>query len=183
MHYLIDVLRIETADLAPVFQQRWQGTHDDLHAATVAFETLLSDPFVSEAVLLSWVPGPGAPLARISQGSWALRNTVGGIPRQTILRHASRPVLREVFANPSRNVAGYVFGDWEDQEDSAGIEPTTQPGPGFKLKPTWLLGKPIHILNGLRATSPDPDIPGPFFAFIHGEGWKRFERVHPCAIG
>ena len=181
MQYLIDVLGVEVKDMTLGFQQRWSTTHDTLQEARVTIDWLLADPFVCELVVLSWEPGAVRTDARCVHGDWSTRNTAGGIPRQKVLMHQSRPVTHEVWAE--QRLAGFVFGPWAEIKSSVGIKPTTQPGPGFALKPDMRLGRPIQIQAGLRATCRDPAVAGPILAFFPGHGWRRFDCVETLEFG
>ena len=181
MQYLIDVLGVEVKDMTLGFQQRWSSTHDTPQEVIIAIARILLDPFVCDLVVLSWEPGTVRHDARCVHGGWSARNTAGGIPRQKVLTHKSRPVTHEIWDN--QRLAGFVFGPWEAINSSVGIEPTTQPGPGFALKPDMRLGRPIQIQAGLRATCRDPAVAGPILAFFPGYGWRRFDAVETTAFG
>lgn len=179
MQYLIDVLRVVYNNGRVESHQEWHSTHDTLDEANGVVDTLRNDPLIHEIVLLSWQAGNVEPKARVVHGNGS-RCVAGGVSSQAILVHLSRPIIREVWANSPLSLSGYVFGEWSSVDSSVGIKPTTQPAPGYKLKPELNLGRPIHIVHGLRAESTDADVVGSVVAMIRGYGWRCFDKVYPC---
>ena len=182
MQYLIDILRTTYHNGSIKLEQQWHSTHDDRASADAEISILRDDPYVCEISLVAWRSGFVEPNKRCIHGNGS-RSVAGGIPIQRIEQHLSRPIIREVFANSPLVLSGYVFGGWSEVSKSVGLSPTTQPAPGYTLRPEKQLGKPINIIAGLRATSTDANVSGPVTAMIRGKGWETFEKVFTPQIG
>lgn len=179
MQYLIEKLSVICDSSGRVTTgQDWHSTHNTMAEANQEIEALQADAKTLAIVLLAWEPGRLDPTRRVQHGSASSRGCAGGVPTQVIVSHFERPIVREVFAKGS--LAGFCLGNWCEMTESKGKSMTTQPPPGFKLRPeVQIAGPDITIIAGLRATTyRNMDVPLPILALIPGEGWKQFDSIH-----
>ena len=136
MQYIIDVLRIK--DIFGNTEQHWHSVHRNLQAAMQEYALLSKDRLIIAAAVSTWQAGTSEPNGRVILGNYASRNCTGGIPTATLIISGSRSLVKSRLPITSFNTKArhyLALIDWVDT-NGQGQPLSTQPSPGFRLKPT-----------------------------------------------
>ena len=129
--YIIEVVKIDKSDIREAAGTRieWVGTAHSLAEANAEFDAWAQKPNILAVALLEWQCGAGGTNKPLEHYNTPQRNCDGGIPTQRVLRHGTK----EWIAPHDQSKRG-IARDWREHPESVGVEPTTQPSPGHKLK-------------------------------------------------
>lgn len=133
-----------------VEEKAWVATKDSLAEAKSMAESLSENPGIVSVAVIMWEPGNANRSYRLVHGSYASRNTGGGIPVETLVMMGRRTLAwrgdsRSSWADASGLVWQVLMDwDWESVDGVTKLDMSPRKPTG-RLKTFMLEDRPDHV--------------------------------------